>query len=99
MKDSTIIKLCFAIFLIGTLTLMLITSTLETPKTAIIQKINSNAKVLNITINMNNKPYSLFTFQKAPLSIKEGDYIQIQGTIENNMITPKKISKLMISTK
>lgn len=99
MKDSTITKLCFALFLIGILMLIVITSTLETPKTAIIQKINSNTKVLNITIEMNNKPYTVFTFQKSPLSIREGDYIQIEGTIANSLITPKKISKLTISTK
>lgn len=99
MKDSTLIKICFTVFLIGILTLIITTSALETPKTAIIQKINSNTKVLNITIKMDNKPYTVFTFQKSPLLIKEGDYIQITGIINNNLITPKKISKLTISTK
>lgn len=99
MKDSTITKLCFTLFLIGILALILVTSTLETPKTAIIQKINSNTKALNITIKMDNKSYTVFTFQKSPLPIKEGDYIQIEGTIDNSVIIPKKISKLTISTK
>ena len=99
MKDSTIIKLCFAIFLIGILILTLITSTLETPKTAIIQKINSNGKILNITVKIENKPYTIFAFQKNRMAIMEGDYIQIEGTINNGIITPKKISKLAILSK
>lgn len=99
MKDFTLIKICFTVFLIGIVALIAVTSTLETPKTAIIQKINSNAKVLNISIEMDNKLYTVFTFQKSPLSIKEGDYIQIEGTIDNSLITPKRISKLTISTK
>ncbi len=99
MKDSTITKFCFAIFLIGILILMAITNSLETPKTAIIQKINSNTKILNITVKIDNKTYTVFTFQKNSMAIKEGDYIQIEGIINNNLITPKKISKLTISTK
>lgn len=99
MKDSTIIKMCFAIFLIGILTLIFITSALEKPEIAIIQKINSNTKILNITIEKENEIYTVFAFQKMPLPIKEGDYIQIKGTLNNRIIAPKKISKITISTK
>lgn len=95
-SDTKFIKICFLIFTISILALGFITSNLEKENIAIIKKINQNSRFLNITIQIDQDIYEATAFTNEPLNIEQGDYISIKGTIKNNNIQLKKITKLTI---
>lgn len=96
MRDSSLIKFCLILFILSLIALTMFTTSLEQPETAIIKKINSNKNYLNITVQTNNHELTIAGFQKAPIPIKEGDYIEFTGTLKNGYLEPKKISKIKI---
>ncbi len=95
-EDSKITKLCLLILIFGILALVALTTYLDKEQTAIIKKINQNNRFLNITIQINQDIYEATGFTNGQLNLEQGDYIILNGNINNKQIEIKKLRKLAI---
>lgn len=96
MRDSTIIKACFVLFILGLILVSALANSLNSETTAIVKEIHSNTKYLNISVEAKQGPLTITAYQKQPLPIHQGDYILFTGTQKGTIVQAKRISKLQI---